>query len=83
MISSRSVQKKNTSSNLVQQALQQAKIIDPSAQINLNAQVRIEIENFPKTHTKDMIQKVCEVFGTVKHLELIKDPVKGKFRGKV
>lgn len=83
LISSRTVQKKNTSSNLVQQALQQAKIIDPTAQININAQVRIEIENFPKTHTKEMIQKVCEVFGTVKSLEMIKDPIKNKFRGRV
>jgi len=64
MTGGRNVQKKNTSSTLVQQALQQAKIIEPQADsAMINAQTRLEISNFPSNHTKDMIQKICEVFG--------------------
>lgn len=49
----------------------------------INAQTRLEISNFPSNHTKDMIQKICEVFGSVRTIELIKDPIKNKFRGTV
>ena len=30
-----------------------------------------------------MIQKICEVFGNVKHMDIIKDPLTSKFKGTV
>lgn len=39
--------------------------------------------NFPYTHTVDMIQKICEVFGTVKNIDIIKDPITSQFKGTV
>jgi len=34
---------------------------------------KLHVTNFPATHTKDMILKICEVFGKVKNVELLKD----------
>ena len=44
---------------------------------------KLEIMNFPATHTLSMIQKICEVFGTVKNIDMIKDPMTGEFKGTV
>ena len=39
--------------------------------------------NFPITHTLSMIQKICEVFGNVKNIDIIKDPITSEFKGTV
>ena len=44
---------------------------------------KLEIVNFPETHTLEMITKICEVFGTVKNIDLIKDPLTSEFKGTV
>ena len=44
---------------------------------------KLEISNFPETHTLDMIQKICEIFGKVRSIDKIKDPLSGKFKGTV
>lgn len=41
------------------------------------------VNNFPPTHTKDMILQICEVFGKVKNIDLLKDPSTGEFRGQI
>lgn len=42
---------------------------------------KLLVTNFPNTHTKDMITKICEVFGRVKCVDLLKDPSTGEFKG--
>jgi hypothetical protein len=42
---------------------------------------KLHVSNFPPTHTKEMIYKICEVFGKVKALDLLKDPATGEFKG--
>ena len=44
---------------------------------------KLEIMNFPITHTLSMIQKICEVFGNVKNIDIIKDPITSEFKGTV
>lgn len=44
---------------------------------------KLHITNFPVTHTKDMILQICEVFGKVKTVDLLKDPATGEFKGQV
>ena len=44
---------------------------------------KLEISNFPETHTLEMIQKICEVFGQVKNIDIVKDPLTYKFKGTV
>jgi splicing factor U2AF subunit len=44
---------------------------------------KLLVTNFPPTHTKEMIQKISEVFGKVKSVDLLKDPVTGEFKGQV
>lgn len=44
---------------------------------------KIHVTNFPPTHTKDMIMKICEVFGKVKTLDLLKDPATSEFKGQI
>ena len=44
---------------------------------------KLEILNFPATHSLSMIQKICEVFGTVKNIDIIKDPITSEFKGTV
>ena len=44
---------------------------------------KLEINNFPETHTKDMILKICDVFGQVKNIDMIKDPITSEFKGTV
>jgi len=44
---------------------------------------KLAVTNFPGTHTKEMIQKIAEVFGKVKTVDLLKDPVTGEFKGQV
>ena len=44
---------------------------------------KLEIINFPNTHTLSMIQKICEVFGNVKNIDIIKDPITSEFKGTV
>lgn len=39
--------------------------------------------NFPDTHSLSMIQKICEVFGNVKNIDIIKDPMTSEFKGTV
>ena len=39
--------------------------------------------NFPDTHSLSMIQKICEVFGNVKNIDIIKDPITSEFKGTV
>ena len=39
------------------------------------------VTNFPPTHNKEMINKICSVFGKVKAIDLLKDPSTGEFRG--
>ena len=36
--------------------------------------------NFPDTHSLSMIQKICEVFGNVKNIDIIKDPITSEFK---
>lgn len=75
--------KKNTSANLVQQALRQGQVINQNSEVMSSLNTKLEIMNFPVTHTLDMIQKICEVFGTVKNIDLIKDPITSEFKGTV
>jgi hypothetical protein len=42
---------------------------------------KLLISNFPNTHTKEMIWKICEVFGKVKNVDLLKDTSTGEFKG--
>jgi splicing factor U2AF 65 kDa subunit len=44
---------------------------------------KLHVSNFPPTHTKEMIYKICEVFGKVKTLDLLKDPATGEFKGQI
>lgn len=44
---------------------------------------KLEIVNFPTTHTLEMITKICEVFGLIKNIDLIKDPLTSEFKGTV
>ena len=44
---------------------------------------KLEIINFPHTHTLEMMQTICEVFGTVKNIDIIKDPITSQFKGTV
>lgn len=44
---------------------------------------KLMINNFPTTHNKEMIGKICSVFGKVKAIDLLKDPSTGEFRGQV
>ncbi len=44
---------------------------------------KLLVINFPSTHTKDMIMKICEVFGKVKSIDLLKDPATGEFKGQI
>jgi splicing factor U2AF subunit len=41
------------------------------------------LSNFPASYTKDMILKICEVFGKVKIIDMLKDPATGEFRGQI
>lgn len=44
---------------------------------------KLEIVNFPLTHTLDMITKICEVFGLIRNIDLIKDPLTSEFKGTI
>ena len=44
---------------------------------------KLNISNFPSTHTKENILKICEVFGKVKTVDMLKDPTTGEFKGQV
>ena len=44
---------------------------------------KLHLTKFPPSHTKEMIMKICEVFGKVKQLDLLKDPATGEFKGQV
>ncbi len=44
---------------------------------------KLHITNFPVTHTKEMILRICEVFGKVRTLDLLKDPATGEFKGQI
>ncbi len=44
---------------------------------------KLMVSNFPCTHNKDMITQICEVFGKVKAVDLLKDTSTGEFRGQV
>ena len=35
---------------------------------------KLLVTNFPSTYQKEQISSICEVFGKVKSLDLIKDP---------
>ena len=75
--------KKNTSASVVQQALKQGQVIDQTSEVMSSLNTKLEINNFPETHSLDMIQKICEVFGNVKHIDMIKDPLTSQFKGTV
>ena len=42
---------------------------------------KLQITNFPPSHSKEMIMKICSVFGKVKALDMLKDPATGEFKG--
>lgn len=42
---------------------------------------KLHVTNFPATYTKEMIMPICEVFGKVRSLDLMKDPATGEFKG--
>ena len=44
---------------------------------------KLEIANFPETHTLHMIQEICNVFGQVKTIDMVKDPITSEFKGTV
>lgn len=44
---------------------------------------KLMINNFPSLHSKEMIQKICEVFGKVKQVDLVRDTATGEFKGTV
>lgn len=70
--------KKTTSTSI----LNTLKGLDPNNQQMMQPlNTKLVVSNFPATHSKEMITKICEVSGKVKNLELIKDPVSGEFKG--
>lgn len=42
---------------------------------------KLLVNNFPPAHSKDMITQICNVFGKVKNIDLLKDPSTGEFKG--
>lgn len=50
---------------------------------NYQFNTRLQINNFPETHTQEMIRAICKVFGTVKTIELVTDPIADCFKGTV
>lgn len=43
---------------------------------------RIKVMNFPTYYTEEMIRKICEAFGKVSNVELIRDS-QGRFVGAI
>lgn len=56
---------------------------DPASSVIQSMNTKLMVNNFPVTHTKEMITKICEVFGKVKSVDLLKDTATGEFRGTV
>lgn len=44
---------------------------------------KLQVNNFPETHSKEEIRKICAVFGKVKSIDLIKDTLTGQFKGSI
>jgi RNA recognition motif-containing protein len=44
---------------------------------------KLMVNNFPVTHTKEMIKQIAEVFGKVKNVDLLRDTATGEFKGTV
>ena len=82
MINNNNQNKKKSSASVVQQALKGS---GAEGGVNMIAPVntKLMVNNFPAHYTKDMIQKICEVFGKVKNIDMLKDPVSGEFKGQV
>lgn len=56
---------------------------DNMSQVITSLNTKLMVNNFPVTYSKDMIQKICEVFGKVKQLDLLKDTSSGEFKGQI
>ena len=57
--------------------------LEPLSNVITSMNTKLLVSNFPETHTKDMMTKICEVFGKVKNVDLLKDTSTGEFRGQV
>ena len=64
-------------------AYQDSETGQPKVQQPANPDCLVMVENFPETHTADMITKICEVFGQVIHVDMGRDPNTGNFTGTV
>lgn len=44
---------------------------------------KLMVTNFPSEYSKESINKICEVFGKIKHIDILKDPATGEFKGHI
>jgi hypothetical protein len=74
--------KKSTSAGIVQQALRQGNVIkgDPADGNGVNC--RIKVMNFPIDHDEAMIRSICEIFGKLVSIEMVRNN-DGSFTGVV
>ena len=54
-VSTNNNKKKNTSASVVQQALRQGQVINQNSEVMSSLNTKLEISNFPSTHTLSMI----------------------------
>ena len=73
--------KKGTSSSLVAQALKQSRLLEQNKMTKIDYTSRLDISNFPRSHTEDTIRDFCGEFGEVKDVELVTDE-NGGFDGR-
>mmetsp|Transcript_31094 Transcript_31094/g.42240 ORF Transcript_31094/g.42240 Transcript_31094/m.42240 type:complete len:143 (+) Transcript_31094:634-1062(+) len=58
-------------------------MLDTDSEIIQSMNTKLQVNNFPETHTKEEIRKICGVFGNVKSIDLIKDTLTGQFKGSI
>lgn len=70
---------KRKNNNSVMNAL--SKMGGDMSQVITSMNTKLLVSNFPPGHNKDMITQICEVFGHVKNVDLLKDTSTGEFKG--
>ena len=72
--------KKKSNASMLQQALRGGGMLGGDDQVITSMNTKLLVSNFPESHTKEVISQICDVFGKVKSIDLLKDPATGELR---
>mmetsp|Transcript_11014 Transcript_11014/g.18403 ORF Transcript_11014/g.18403 Transcript_11014/m.18403 type:complete len:188 (-) Transcript_11014:518-1081(-) len=81
--SSQQQSKTSSSAILVQQALKQSRMMESKKYAEIKYNQRLQVSNVPTNYDEKLIKELCNCFGKVVAIEMLKDKESNQFNGNI